>query len=181
MRDYEGDDPVGFVVSLNLHRRHLDESQRAMVAGKIATLAQGSNQHAPIGAPSQDNAADMLNVGRRSVQRAREVLGHVGGGTDGYLAALDGRDQLGGAAVEHFAAEIPPIGGLSVGRPRFRLLHRQIRAIARICPPVTGPSTISPACLMTCCIRLSPMGEALRRRRAAATAQPASGARGQCR
>ena len=74
MREYEGDDPVGFVVSLNLHRRHLDESQRAMVAGKIATLPQGTNQHAPIGAPSQDGAADMLNVGRRSVQRAREVL-----------------------------------------------------------------------------------------------------------
>jgi hypothetical protein len=45
-----------------------------MVAAKIANLPKGSNQHAPIGAPSQDDAADMLNVGRRSVQRAREVL-----------------------------------------------------------------------------------------------------------
>jgi hypothetical protein len=54
----------------NLKRRHLDESQRSMVAAKIATLPKGSNQHAPIGAPSQERAADMMNVGRRSVRGA---------------------------------------------------------------------------------------------------------------
>jgi ParB-like chromosome segregation protein Spo0J len=70
---YQGDDPISFVISLNLRRRHLDESQRAMVAAKLATLKLGDNQHAPIGAPSQEKAADLLNVGRRSVQRAREV------------------------------------------------------------------------------------------------------------
>jgi N6-adenosine-specific RNA methylase IME4 len=70
---YTGDDPISYVISLNLRRRHLDESQRAMVAAKLATLRLGDNQHAPIGAPSQDKAADLLNVGRRTVQRAREV------------------------------------------------------------------------------------------------------------
>ena len=76
LREYTGDDPVGFVVSLNLHRRHLDTSQRAMVAAKLATLPKGANQHSPNGEPSktQAEAAEMLNVGKRSVERARIVL-----------------------------------------------------------------------------------------------------------
>ena len=70
---YDGFDPVAFVISLNLHRRHLSESQRAMVAAKIATLPKGANQHAQICAPSQDAAAGMLNVSRRTVQAATKV------------------------------------------------------------------------------------------------------------
>jgi N6-adenosine-specific RNA methylase IME4 len=71
---YTGDDPVAFVVSLNLRRRHLDESQRAMVAAKLATLRAGDNQHSeglPIG-----RSSELLNVGERSVARAREVHEH---------------------------------------------------------------------------------------------------------
>jgi ParB-like chromosome segregation protein Spo0J len=64
------------VISLNLRRRHLDESQRAMVAARLANLPLGSNQHAQICAPSQDSAAEMLNVSRRTVQHARAVLEH---------------------------------------------------------------------------------------------------------
>lgn len=58
-----------------------------MVAAKIASLPKGANQHssndlptqkganqhASNDAPSQDKAAALLNVGRASVQRAREV------------------------------------------------------------------------------------------------------------
>ena len=71
---YTGDDPVAYVVSLNLRRRHLDESQRAMVAAKLATLKLGDNQHSeglPIG-----RGSELLNVGARSVARAREVQEH---------------------------------------------------------------------------------------------------------
>jgi hypothetical protein len=71
---YSGNDPLGYVLSRNLHRRHLTESQRAMVAAKAADLKRGANQHTeglPIG-----RAAQLLNVGQRSVARAREVLRH---------------------------------------------------------------------------------------------------------
>ena len=70
--EYTGADPVAYVVSLNIKRRHLDESQRAIVAARIATLKLGDNQHSeglPIG-----RASTLLNVGERSVARAREVL-----------------------------------------------------------------------------------------------------------
>ncbi len=69
---------VSFVVSLNLNRRHLSESQRAMVAVKIANLEKGDNQYKkevpPIGGTiSQSDAAKMLNVSERSIQRAAKV------------------------------------------------------------------------------------------------------------
>lgn len=83
-----------FVMAENLERRHLNESQRAMLAAHAATIRLGGNQHsqgAPIGAGSlfeqgeaeevaasplmsQSDAADMLSVGRRSVQRAATVI-----------------------------------------------------------------------------------------------------------
>ena len=77
---YTGKDALTFVISHNLHRRHLTESQRAMVAAKMADLNAGGDRRsddfkAPIGAlKTQREAADLLNVSRRSVQRAREVV-----------------------------------------------------------------------------------------------------------
>lgn len=84
-------DALDFVNAENLERRHLTESQRAMLAAEVAQLRLGDNQHraaaAPIGAPlfegdteepaaplmSQSEAADVYSVGRRSVQRATTV------------------------------------------------------------------------------------------------------------
>lgn len=75
-----------FVVSKNLHRRHLNESQRAMIAARLATLRQGRPvdskgdfEKGTIGpfspsAPVIAEAAKLLNVSGGSVKRARVVL-----------------------------------------------------------------------------------------------------------
>jgi hypothetical protein len=73
-RQYTGTDALAFVLSLNVHRRHLTESQRAMAAAKIATLSKGSNQHTARAASSQSEAAAAMHVSTDSVQRARKVI-----------------------------------------------------------------------------------------------------------
>lgn len=107
-RDYDGDDPIAFVVSLNLTRRHLDESQRAMVAGRIANLGVGRPGTAPVGAVvPQADAAKLLNVSRRGVQRARKVINNA---APEVVAAVErGEVSVSAAAV---------VAGLPVGQQR---------------------------------------------------------------
>jgi len=73
-RAYNGNDPVAFVLSTNLYRRHLTQAQKAIVASKAAALGRGrteSNAHRC--AFTQDEAAKAAGVSRRSVQNARVV------------------------------------------------------------------------------------------------------------
>ena len=68
-------DPVAAIVSLNLVRRHLSESERAMIAAKLATMRQGERTDLPSidGMLSQADAAKLLNVSTKSVERAASV------------------------------------------------------------------------------------------------------------
>lgn len=69
------------VISLNLQRRHLTDSQRAMVAAEIATIQPSANvyknEHPSIEGPSipvtTAQAAGMMSVSTTSVERARRV------------------------------------------------------------------------------------------------------------
>jgi hypothetical protein len=60
-----------------MHRRHLSESQRGMVAAKLANMPEGRpGETRPIGLVSQPEAATMLNVGLNTVKRAKSVMEH---------------------------------------------------------------------------------------------------------
>ena len=76
--EYRGPDPLGYVVSLNLKRRHLDDAQRAMIAARLATFEHGGDRSkSPYGGVSQAKAAELLNVSKRRVERTREVIARV--------------------------------------------------------------------------------------------------------
>lgn len=85
-----GGDPLAWVLSKNLHRRHLTDSQRSIIAADIANLKQGrpSEWNRPREGEDKSanwrdsevsipDAAEMLNVSERSVQRGRQVVEHA--------------------------------------------------------------------------------------------------------
>ena len=73
----DGDDPWNAGVNLNQARRHMNESQRAMVA---AALSRDSGRGQPKKSANSQNtftqaeAAELLNVGVRSVSDGKKVL-----------------------------------------------------------------------------------------------------------
>lgn len=79
---------LAFVVSTNLRRRHLNESQRAMVAARMANLSDGQTKGAsqicePV---TQPEAATQVNVSSRSVWAAKKVLAE---GTPDQIKAVE--------------------------------------------------------------------------------------------
>jgi phage N-6-adenine-methyltransferase len=77
--EFEGVDALSFVISHNLHRRHLSEGQRASIAARVANMPRGgaiyrtANLQTDIQKTSQSDAASLLSVSERSVASARKV------------------------------------------------------------------------------------------------------------
>lgn len=81
-KTYEGEPgtELAFILSLNLHRRHLSEDQRAAIAADLANLEQGDNRFTvdrPTGQSiSQAEAAKAMKVSPRRARRAAAVKKH---------------------------------------------------------------------------------------------------------
>lgn len=72
--EFTGDDALAYVISKNLHRRHLSTSQRAIIAaelehGKHGRQVKGSNDLL-----NRADAAKLLNVSPASVKRAAALI-----------------------------------------------------------------------------------------------------------
>jgi hypothetical protein len=77
VRTYQGNDPLGFVLSMNLIRRHLTESQRALAGAEAATMRQGRRTDrepsANLPEVSQTKASKLFNISERSIRDAKRV------------------------------------------------------------------------------------------------------------
>ena len=122
----DGTDLNALVISLNLRRRHLSESQRAMVAARLANMRQGRRTDiqpsANLPEVSQQLAAQTLNVSERLVRHAKSVL------SDG-VPELKQAVDLGSLAVSVAAdlAQLPDAEQQDV----LTRTPEEIRAIAR--------------------------------------------------
>jgi hypothetical protein len=76
-RDLNGDgDPLAFIISANITRRHLTESQRAIIAAKLVGMNRGGDRKSEGRAEGRtlQQAADAVSVSRRSAATAKQVL-----------------------------------------------------------------------------------------------------------
>jgi hypothetical protein len=108
-REQRPADPLGFVVSANLHRRQLNAGQRALVVETLATMRQGgdrrSDQAAIIAECNQATVAKLGKVSPRTISTAKALK------RDGIPAVVDAvkRGEVPIARAAAFANTVPPL------------------------------------------------------------------------
>lgn len=92
---WTGDDPVAYVLSKNLHRRHLTESQRAMIGARYAKTKSSDESGLHAGKTESESGANLrrsviageaVNVSPRSVNSATKVIDR---GSKSLVQAVD--------------------------------------------------------------------------------------------
>ena len=107
VKTYDGADVLKYVISHNLHNRHLTDGQRAMIAAKIATRTPGQwskSLHMNDLAPTWAEASALLAVSASSIQKCRLVIKH---GTD-PLQSMVANGQAPVATAARVATKLAP-------------------------------------------------------------------------
>jgi hypothetical protein len=102
--DYDGDDPIGFVWSLNMERRHLTPSQKAMAGAKLCDWENGLNQFTGRANLPAREVGKKLLISERAIKAGRRIHEH---GTHELVAAIeDGRIKIHvGEAISYLERE----------------------------------------------------------------------------
>lgn len=129
-RYYEGDDPVAFVMSLNMSRRHLTVGQKAMIALEVlplyeaeARLRQGTRSD--LGGNFQADLPESSTWDRQSRERAAEAVG------------VSGRAVAQAKRIAEHAPEL--VGQVKAGEISLNAAERSLRpapVIPEVLPPI---------------------------------------------
>jgi hypothetical protein len=140
---YKGDNPIAYVISANLKRRHLNESQRALVAARLAKIEHGSNR-APSGkfagrsdVPTQAAAAAMLNISERSVRDAAVVRDC---GSPELIRAVETGEVSVSAAAKQAKPPNPRTKPSPKPKPRRAIHLRHVNLVRDCCTKVEDAS-----------------------------------------
>ena len=122
---FEGTEPMSFVISHNLCRRHLSESQRAMVAAAVIELRRQEQEKITVAA-----AAKQFNVSERLVHYADKVLQE---GTEQDVAdIMSGDKKVRQVANEIKEAEDFTLSPVDPKEEMIQTLQDKILAAARV-------------------------------------------------
>ncbi len=108
-RKTDGDDPLEFVIDLNLHRRHLGEGERALAAARYATAQAGRPKPSPAGAiipdepPTNEAAAKRFKTTVGKIRRAKVI---IEGGSAKLIKAV--RDDAISLSDAEKISKLPP-------------------------------------------------------------------------
>jgi hypothetical protein len=73
--EYDGSDPIAFAISKNLHRRHLNASQRAAaVLAATGWRPHGKAKTAPGAVPTAKALADKAEVSQRTIEQVKQAV-----------------------------------------------------------------------------------------------------------
>ncbi|WP_329046178.1 hypothetical protein [Pseudomonas aeruginosa] len=146
-RPFTDADPLAYVLSVNLVRRHLTTAQRAMIAVELSLMGKDLGDDAADPTPTKlllEDAAEVMGVSPRSVSSARRVVRE---GAPELVAALKS-GQISVHVAEQ-VSKLPPGDQQELCSKGSVALRNAAKKIATPTPPKGKSASILPVALAT--------------------------------